>query len=158
MPGYALTVEQHQALKKILAELSADMEATGLLLSDYGGNILVEAMPSGDDRVETLAALAAGSFVATRELAGLIGEKEFRWVFHMGHKTSIYIQCIASHYLVFAVLGHRTTQGLAKLYVEKASAQLERILLKAEKQTVAATIPSQTFKMDPGADPFKKAR
>jgi len=158
MPGYALSEDQHQALKKILAKLSADMKASGLLLSDYGGNILVEVMPDGNDNVETLAALAAGSFVATRELAALVGEKEFRWVFHMGAKTSIYIQCIASHYLIFAVLGHRTTQGLAKLYVEKTSAQLERILLKAEKQSVAAASPSQVFKMDPGSDPFKRAR
>ena len=157
MPGYALSVEQHQALKKILTQLSVDMEAKGLLLSDYGGNILVEVLPEGSENSETLAALAAGSFVATRELAGLIGEKEFRWIFHMGHKTSIYIQCIASHYLVFAILGSRTTQGLARLYVEKTSAQLERILLKAEKQSVAAAAPSQVFEMN-GGDVFKKTR
>lgn len=157
MPGYALSVEQHQALQKALVQLSTDMEAQGLILSDYGGNILAEVLPEGLQDIETLAALAAGSFVATRELARLIGEKEFRWVFHMGHKTSIYIQCIATHYLVFAILGNRTTQGLAKLYVEKTSAHLERILLKAEKQSAASLSPNQAFKMD-GGDVFKPAR
>lgn len=157
MPGYALTEEQHESLQKILTQLSSELEAKGLLLSDYGGNILVEVLPVGSENVETLAALAAGSFVATRELAGLIGEKEFRWIFHMGHQTSIYIQCIAAHYLVFAILGNRTTQGLAKLYVEKSSAQLERILLKAEKQSAAAAAPSQVFRLS-GGDVFRKAR
>ena len=157
MPGYALSVEQHRALKDIMTELSSNMEASGLLLSDYGGNLLVEVMPGGSDNVETLAALAAGSFVATRELAGLIGEKEFRWIFHMGGRTSIYIQCIATHYLIFAILGRRTTQGLAKLYVSKTAPQLERILLKAERQSAADAGPSHVFKMDQGTAPFKRA-
>ena len=157
MPGYALSEEQHQALQKILTQISTQMDARVLLLSDYGGNILVEVLQEGVENVETLAALAAGSFVATRELAGLIGEREFHWIFHMGHKTSIFIQCISSHYLVFAILGQHTTQGLAKLYVEKATAQLERILMKAEKQSASMAAPGQVFMMD-DKDAFKRAR
>ena len=156
MPGYALSVEQHQALKKTLVQLSKDMEAKGLILSDYGGNILVEVLPEGNQDGETLAALAVGSFVATRELAKLVGEKEFRWVFHMGHKTSIYIQCVAAHYLLFAILGNRITQGLAKLYVEKASAHIGRILQDTQEPFPASLSSNRVVKTE--GDVLKPAR
>ncbi len=158
MSGYALSVKKCQALQEILTQLSREVEAEGMILTDYGGNILVQVLPNDNEASQTLAALAAGSFAATRELAGLVGEKEFHWIFHHGRKMSIYIQCVAAHYLILALLGKRTTQGLVKLYVEKVSEQLERILLGTKEQTVAEAGPAQVFEINDRAEVFKMPR
>ena len=82
-----------------------------------------------DESIQTIAALAAGSFAATRELAAIMGEKEFKTVFHKGTETGIFIQCVASHYLLLAVMSEDTTEGLVKLYADKICTQIEPVLV-----------------------------
>lgn len=138
MMGYAVSEEQVNLLNAALEALLTESEAQALFISDYGGNIITNVATDDDDSRETVAALAAGSFSATRELAGMIGENSFHSVFHKGDHSAIYIQCIAGDFIILAILGQGTSQGLAKLYIDKACKQIEPILLETSGQSVEA--------------------
>lgn len=136
MMGYAVSEEQVNLLTAALEALLTECEAQALFISDYGGNIITNVATDDDDSRETVAALAAGSFSATRELAGMIGENSFHSVFHKGDHSAIYIQCIAGDFIILAILGTSTSQGLAKLYIDKACRQIEPILLETSGQSL----------------------
>jgi len=145
MIGYALSEEQGYQLNIALEDLLVESEAQALFISDYGGNIIAHVSIDNDDFMETVAALAAGSFSATRELAGFIGEKSFHSVYHKGDESSIYIQCIAKEFLVLAILGKNVTQGLAKLYIDKACSRIEPILTDTIGQSVESAFGAGTM-------------
>lgn len=138
MMGYAVSEEQVNLLNAALEDLLVESEAQALFISDYGGNIITNVATNEDDSRETVAALAAGSFSATRELAGMIGENSFHSVFHKGDHSAIYIQCIAGDFIILAILGKNSTQGLAKLYIDKACKQIEPILRETSGQSLQA--------------------
>lgn len=150
MMGYALSEKQGCQLNIALEDLLVESEAQALFISDYGGNIIAHVSIDNDDFMETVAALAAGSFSATRELAGFIGEKSFLSVYHKGDDSSIYIQCVAQEFLVLAILGKNVTQGLAKLYIDKACSRIDPILT----DTIGQSLES-AFAADSSGTPFE---
>jgi predicted regulator of Ras-like GTPase activity (Roadblock/LC7/MglB family) len=151
MSGYAITEAQAKILSTALGDLAVEAEADAVLMSDYSGNIMADISRYEDYTIQTLAALAAGSFVATRELAGMIGEPGFRSVFHHGEQASMYIHNVTGDFLILVVFGPGTTVGLVKLYVERASREIEPILESITGQDVGA---GQTFEMDTSGSIF----
>ncbi len=127
MPGYAISEEQSEKLNTALSDLAVQAEADAVFMSDCGGNMIAHFAQSESSAIPTIAALAAGSFAATRELATLIGEPTFHLIYHQGKETSIYMQSVLD-FLLLVIFGRSTTVGLVKLYVEKASKELEPIL------------------------------
>ncbi len=154
--GWAVTAEQVKALNTVLAELLIQSEADGVFMSDYGGNLIAySTTDEEDDSMHTMSALAAGSFVATRELAALIGETSFRSMFHQGSIASIYIHCVLNKYLVLVVFKSNTTAGLVKLYVEKADAEIIPVIERMEAQSAdAAKNAVFEFNDDPSSSLF----
>ena len=137
--GWAVTAEQVKTLNGILAELLIQSEADGVFMSDYGGNLIAYSTSEDeDDSMHTMSALAAGSFVATRELAGLIGETAFQSMFHQGSLASIYIHCVLDRYLLLVVFKSNTTAGLVKLYVQKTHDALAPVVEAMEAQSANA--------------------
>jgi len=157
MMGYGITDEQSVQLNRLLEDISVEASVDGVFMSDYGGNILAYVSQTEDDSIHTMAALAAGSFAATRELAGMIGEPTFHSIFHQGTKSSVYIQNIAQNFLILVIFGKSTTTGLVKLFVDKASKELEPILKNIEQQSIKQASQNQTFEMKSGGEnPFQK--
>lgn len=154
MAGYAISERQGRKLGRILGALARQTKAEALIIADYGGNILAHVSSIEDHLLQTIAALAAGAFSATRELAGLIGESEFRSIYHCGKERSIYIHCHATAFLTLVVLGKDTTQGLARLYVEKASRQITPILLSTLDQSAKGAGATEPFELEAGTDAF----
>ena len=155
MSSGTVTEEQSKLLTTVLSDIAVQTEANAVFLSDYGGNIIAHISPAGDETIQNIAALAAGSFSATRELAGMIGEPTFSSVFHKGEHSSIFIQSIARSFLMLVIFGKETTIGLVKLYVEKACQELDPLLRKMQDQGVAAQPAAKPFEMTSGAPIFK---
>ena len=79
-------------------------------------------------------------------LAKLIGEKEFSILFHEGRKDNIHISIVGQRLILVVIFDERSSLGLVRLRVRKASSGVERILdemeLKAQRVGVAeATSP-----------------
>ena len=157
MKELVVTEDQSRLMTSVLTDLAAQAEAEAVFLGDAGGNILSCISPPGSEAVQTIAALAAGSFSATRELARMIGETSFSSIYHKGENSSIYIQTIEGSYLLLVIFGKGTAVGLVKLYVDKASQELEPFLRALVGQKSSDHSKAQPFEMADSAEIFKSS-
>ena len=86
----------------------------------------------------SLASLTAGNVAATDGLAKLIGEKEFSILFHEVERDNIHISLVAQRVILVVIFDERSSLGLVRLRVKRASQELERvfeqIVRKAEQE------------------------
>ncbi len=75
----------------------------------------------------SLASLTAGNIAATGGLAKLIGEKEFSILFHEGEKDNIHISIVGGRVILVVIFDQRSSLGLVRLRVKKASDELGAI-------------------------------
>lgn len=131
-----LSVQQSQKVEKLLQSLIEKAEAKSIFLTDRGGNILVwSTIEQNYNHEDNIAALAAGSFFATRELAKLIGEPEFKCVFHQGAGRSVFMQSTTTDLLLLVVFGDDSNPGLVKLYSNEAIIALDSFLKDTDERT-----------------------
>ncbi len=149
--SYAVDETQSRVLTHALSGLRTLADADAAFLSDCGGNLLAcEGRDADDPVVHTMSALAAGSFIATRELAGLVNETAFHSIVHQGEKTSILLCGVGKDFVVLVMFGRQTTAGLVKLYVEKMISEINPILHAVARQSVRNTGGGQVFEMSVG--------
>jgi predicted regulator of Ras-like GTPase activity (Roadblock/LC7/MglB family) len=133
--------EEFQAIKLLLNTLRMDASAKIVFLVDKNGQQIADA---GDvDSIDTtsLASLTAGNVAATDGLAKLIGEKEFSILFHEGRKDNIHISIVGQRLILVVIFDERSSLGLVRLRVRKASADLEKVLNEMEaKGTEVGTV------------------
>ena len=123
-----LTEEQCRTVDELLVELLVRSESEGVFLCNRGGYILAESLIEDYKQNDNIAALSAGSFFATREIARMVGEPEFCSVLHQGKTKGIYMQSSTTDLLVVIVFGRETNPGLVKLCAEEMVGQLDTCL------------------------------
>lgn len=89
--------------------------------------MVTKAGTTGDIDLQSVSALIAGSYAATREMARLLGEDEFSVLFHQGKKDSIQLTLVGNRTLLATVFDERTTIGMVRLYAKEASEKLNVI-------------------------------
>ncbi|MBA3963710.1 MAG: roadblock/LC7 domain-containing protein [Chthoniobacterales bacterium] len=112
----ALTIENVAALDGILADFLKKADADLTVVIDRGGNVISQFGDVSAMDVTIIAALAAGSFAATRELARRIGEVEFNALYHQGNGSHIFMNSVDEDTIMISVFGSRTTVGLVRFY------------------------------------------
>ncbi len=123
---YARDVERLDGELDAFLELS---NARSALLIDKEGHLVTRrGEPIQAGSVESIAALVAGSFAATREMARLLGEQQFTSLFHQGQRDSIQLQLIGDRTLLAVVFDDRTNLGLVRFYAQEAVRNIEGIL------------------------------
>ena len=130
--------EEYQQIKEALHRLQVDSNAKLVFLVDKNGQqIAAEGDMKGVDAT-SLASLTAGNVAATDGLAKLIGEKEFSILFHEGERDNIHISLVAQRVILVVIFDEKSSLGLVRLRVKKASQELERtfeqLLKKAEAE------------------------
>jgi predicted regulator of Ras-like GTPase activity (Roadblock/LC7/MglB family) len=137
----ALTIEDVAALDAILAEFMHKAEGDLTIVIDRGGNVISQFGEREAVDVTIMAALAAGSFAATRELARRIGEVEFNALFHQGNGSHIFMNSVDDETIMIAVFGKRTTVGLVRFYAAQAAQNLGALLktLRGKEQVFEFT-------------------
>jgi predicted regulator of Ras-like GTPase activity (Roadblock/LC7/MglB family) len=124
-----LTIEDVATLDGVLGDFLKKAEADMTLVIDRGGNVISQFGDISLMDVTIIAALAAGSFAATKELARRIGEVEFNALYHQGNGTHMFMNSIDDETIMITVFGHRTTVGLVRFY-SSTTAQKVAALLK----------------------------
>jgi len=137
-PDLVMYEEEYQQIKDILARLQMDSNAKFVFLVDKNGQqIATHGDLKGLDAT-SLASLTAGNVAATDGLAKLIGEKEFSILFHEGEKDNIHISLVAQRVILVVIFDERSSLGLVRLRVKRASGELEKtfevVLRKAEEE------------------------
>lgn len=111
-----LTIEDVASLDGVLAEFLKKSEAELTVVIDRGGNVISQYGDMSVMDVTVIAALAAGSFAATAELARRIGEVEFNALYHQGNGSHIFMNSVDEETIMITVFGQRTTVGLVRFF------------------------------------------
>ena len=128
--------EEFEAIKHLLNSLRMDASAKIVFLVDKNGQQIAEAGEVNLIDTTSLASLTAGNVAATDGLAKLIGEKEFSILFHEGRKDNIHISIVAQRLILVVIFDERSSLGLVRLRVRKASVDLERVLKEMEAKSL----------------------
>ncbi len=133
MDNLILYKEDIDRLNKVLARLLAAASATFVLLVNKDGNLIANQGFTRSFDTTALAALAAGSYAATRAIAQLIGEDEFSVLFHKGKTDSIHISLVDEDTIMVLVFDDRTNQGLVRVESDRAAQDVRVILNDVRK-------------------------
>ncbi|NUP96290.1 MAG: roadblock/LC7 domain-containing protein [Planctomycetaceae bacterium] len=142
-----------QDVARLDGELDAFLElsnAKAALLVDKEGHLVTRrGEPLQTGSLESVAALIAGSFAATREMARLLGESQFTSLFHQGQRDSIQLQLIGERTLLGVLFDERTNLGLVRYYGAETSRNLTTIFdeITSRPEGSGAALPAD-FKAD----------
>ncbi len=119
--------EDIESIDKVLSNFLELSSSRCNLLIDKEGHMVTCCGDTSSIDEQTVAALVAGSYAATREMARLLGEDEFSVLFHQGKKDSIQLTMIGDRTIMATVFDDQTTVGMVRLYAKAASDGLEKI-------------------------------
>ncbi len=123
-----LTIEDVATLDGVLSDFLKKAEADLTVVIDRGGNVISQFGDMTVMDVTIIAALAAGSFAATRELARRIGEVEFNALYHQGNGHHIFMNSVDDETIMITVFGPRTTVGLVRFYSTGTAQRIAQLL------------------------------
>lgn len=140
-PNLVMYEEEFQLLKQIIARLRGDANAKIVFLVDKNGQPIAAHGDIENLDTTSLASLTAGNVAASDGLAKLIGEKEFLVIHGEGQRDNIHITIVAGRIILVVIFDDRSSLGLVRLRVKKASVELaqvfEQILAKLEREKEA---------------------
>lgn len=120
-------------VKTRINQLKNDTDAFAILLITTVGNVLESAGLTKDLDVDTLSALIAGNFMASNQIAQMLGrESNFRLSYHESDQHNIYSYGVGENFLLVTVFGGETRPGVVWFYAQRAAADLAEILSKMD--------------------------
>ena len=128
-----LTIEDVATLDGVLSDFLKKTEAELTVVIDRGGNVISQYGDVDVMDVTIIAALAAGSFAATRELAKRIGETEFNALYQQGNSSHMFMNSIDDDTIMITVFNSRTTVGLVRFYSSATAQNVAQILKSLQR-------------------------
>ena len=119
--------EDVDRIDKLLAEFLRLSGAKCALLIDKEGHLVTKRGELKTIDIDTISALVAGSFAATKEMARLLGEEEFTAMFHQGERDNIQLSLVGDRTLLTILFDDRTTVGMVRLYAGETAKKLAEI-------------------------------
>ncbi|MEZ6197911.1 MAG: roadblock/LC7 domain-containing protein [Planctomycetota bacterium] len=116
----------------VLRELLNLSGAKCALLIDKEGHMVTREGSSRSFDTDSLSALVAGSFAATREMAHLLGEDEFSVMFHQGQRDNIQLTLIGDRTILTVIFDDSTQLGMIRLYTQESAKKIAEILEEAK--------------------------
>lgn len=120
--------DQINQIDKALTRIIRESEAKCALLVDKDGHLITRQGFTHTLDTTALAALLAGSYASTKEIARLVGEPEFSVLFHQGKRDHIHISLIGERTIMVIIFDDRTTIGMIRLYAKEVGETLRNIL------------------------------
>ncbi|MDW7643857.1 MAG: roadblock/LC7 domain-containing protein [Desulfuromonadales bacterium] len=126
--------EELKRINATIEKLLREANAKVIFLVDKNGQLITAVGETEHLDTTSLASLTAGNIAATGGLAKLIGEKEFSILFHEGEKDNLHISIVAGRVILVVIFDQRSSLGLVRLRVKKASDELGDIFQDLEKK------------------------
>ncbi len=135
--------QEFKQISAVCDRLAREANAKVVFLVDKNGQLIAT---HGGENLDTtsLASLTAGNIAATGGIAKLIDEKEFSQIFHEGQRDNLHISIVGGRVILVVIFDNRSSLGLVRLRVKKASDELQKIfaeLLKKVEQPGAGGSP-----------------
>jgi predicted regulator of Ras-like GTPase activity (Roadblock/LC7/MglB family) len=143
-----LTIEDVANIDAVLQDYLQKSESELTVIIDKGGNVLSQCGDTAVMDVTIIAALAAGSFAATKELARRIGEVEFNALYHQGNGSHIFMNSVDDDTIMITVFGQETTVGLVRFYATSACQSLAALLSDLREKPNAASFRFEAADVD----------
>ena len=118
---------EYEQLKRAISRLCADANAKFVFLVDRSGQQIASHGEMLNLDTTSLASLTAGNVAATDGLAHLIGERGFPVLSHEGERDNIHISIIAARVILVVIFDVRSSLGLVRLRVKRATAEMTAI-------------------------------
>lgn len=115
-------------IARILGRLAQTTSASHVLLLDKAGQLVSAHGQGGQRDVVALGALLAGAFGSSRQVAAILGERDFRNIYQQGLHESIYTSLVGDQWLLVVVFDKQTHVGLVKVLARRAVEELESIV------------------------------
>ena len=145
-PDMVLYEDEFQQIQDVISRLHRDSNSKAVLLIDKNGQLIAESGETASLDTTSLSSLTAGNVAATGGIAKLLREKEFTGQFHEGEHTHIHISLVAQRVILVILFDERSSLGLVRLRVRRASEELTRIfdaLMAKVQQPSAPSIFSE---------------
>ncbi len=127
--GLDINRTQLDEIESALGEMLAGSRASSVILINSTDGSLISARGSiGELDTVSLAALAAGAFASTQEIARLVGEPEFTVLFHQGKRQHVHVNAAGSQCLLMTLFSDETTIGMVRLCARKACLRIQHTL------------------------------
>lgn len=127
--------EDINQIEALISKMLKGAEAKCALLVDKDGHLITRQGFTHSLDTTALAALLAGSFASTKEIARLVGEPEFSVLFHQGKKDHIHMSLVGDRSILVVVFDDRTTIGMVRLYAKETSTGLSKIFEKIKAKS-----------------------
>jgi predicted regulator of Ras-like GTPase activity (Roadblock/LC7/MglB family) len=124
---FVMYEEELEKINAVIEKLLRESNSKVIFLVDKNGQLITAVGETEDLDTTSLASLTAGNIAATGGLAKLIGEKEFSILFHEGEKDNLHLSVIAGRVILVVIFDQRSSLGLVRLRVKKASDELGQI-------------------------------
>lgn len=143
-PQMVMYEEEFNQIQAIVSRLVTESNARVVFIIDKNGQLIAAAGETDQLDTTSLASLTAGNIAATGGMAKLLKENEFATQFHEGEKANIHIQLVGNRVILVVIFDSKSSLGLVRLRVRKASEELANIFEALLKKV-----------QEPGADsPF----
>ena len=110
-----------QAIEAIMDAFLKKSAAKCALLVDQDGHMITARGTTSHVDLDTISALVAGSFAATKALAKQFGEDDFTALFHQGRGGNIQLSLVGDRALLTALFEDNTTIGMVRLYATESA-------------------------------------
>ena len=141
--------EDIQAISAIMDAFLKKSAAKCALLVDQDGHMITARGQTQSVDLDTISALVAGSFAATKALAKTFGDNDFTALFHQGRNGNIQLTLVGDRALLTALFEDNTTIGMVRLYATEASKRLTDIFVRktkdGQKAPASAALDSSDF-------------
>ena len=123
--------EDIRTVNRVLREFLKLSNAKCALLVDKEGHMITKQGVTRSFDMDTISALVAGSFAATKEMARVLGEDEFSILFHQGKTDNIQLSLIGDRTLLTVIFDDSTTIGMVRLYANETAKRLQECFERA---------------------------
>ena len=137
--------EDIEVIGKSLNAFLKNSNAQCALLVDKDGHLVTKEGEARTYDMDTISALVAGSFAATKQMAKLLGEEEFALMFHQGKKDNIQLSLVGDRTILAVIFDERTTLGMVRLYSSQVSAKLAQVFKDISVRKTEGEQISQAF-------------
>lgn len=137
--SFVMFEEEYREITAAIERLLRDSNAKCVYLVDKDGQLIGASGETRNIDSTSLASLTAGNIAATGGLAKLIGEKEFSILFHEGEKDNLHISVIGQRVILVVIFDKKSSLGLVRLRVKRASEELGRSIDKLIRRMEAGS-------------------
>lgn len=126
-PQMVMYEEEFNQIQTVVERLVKEANAKVVFIVDKNGQLIAAAGDTENLDTTSLASLTASNIAAAGGMARVLRENEFATQYHEGEKANIHIQLVGNRVILVVIFDSRSSLGLVRLRVRKASDELNTI-------------------------------